>query len=217
MRRSGFIAAAALAATLALLAGPAVGTFASPALAAPTADAVAFRSAQGDWVVHEQGGTYMYFALGVQVTRPHGRSGTFALIRKTKCAVAATKHIKVTVCEIGGKLHKIRDSAFSMDNLLAGAHLKVGEAKVVWKAADVPSPDAFPFASPYGAFVDAEVDRYARAHGRVLGTNLKTHNYADDALMAEGVQAYAFPTTLGPVHVSRTGRVHARFTYRTRR
>jgi hypothetical protein len=181
----------------------------------------AYQAAEGSWLVHQAGDTYMYFGgafrdLGV----PH--NSTVGWAAKTKCAVAKTKHITVTVCEGSGRTNRIPDGAFQFDPALQTAHVKFA-ANGVHNSIDFtgevpPEPDAFPGAGQWGAIAFADLYTWAAAGGRVLNHRFSKHDHSGFSSLDEGTVAAVF---VRDSHGSRlrygvTGnRVHFRAVFKT--
>lgn len=176
----------------------------------------AFRTADIAWIRKMGKHTYMYFAGASHFT---GTSQTTPITRawadKSKCAVAKTKHIKVIACSGRARAKRIDPDRFVMDPLMDEATLRFEGNRIRWKGQDYEAPGVYPFADPsFGAFAFASFDRWARASGRVLGTEFRGSRWSDFAFMSQG--AYAFVMVNSPngrYWIDEDGIVHYRYRF----
>ncbi|MFN2593291.1 MAG: hypothetical protein ABR579_00175 [Actinomycetota bacterium] len=167
-----------------------------------------YQSADGAWLVHRHGDTYMYFGGAYRNLDPL-RNRTVAWADETKCVVARGKHIKVTVCLSNAKAHKIPNDAFQFDSTLRTAHMHFHRRGVYnwvdWTGHPPPSPDVFPDAGTYGAIGWADLYSDASARGRVLHHEFSKRNHSGFSSLDEGAVVAVF------VHNSGNSRLRYQF------
>lgn len=183
---------------------------------APGAFAGVFRTADIAAIRKIDGDTYMFFAGASHFrSSKHLRQITAAWADKSKCAVAETKNLKVIACSGRARVQKIAKQRFVMDPLMDEASLRFDGNKIRWKGQDLAEPQVFPFADPaFGVFAYSSLDRWARASGRILGTEIKGGRWSDFAYMSQGTYAFlSVSTPFGSYHVGRDGLLHYRFRF----
>lgn len=150
-----------------------------------------FQAADAVWTRKEAKGTFMYLAVGLHHTNlANQRTKTLAFIDRSKCVVAKTEDIKVTVCAGSARGRKVSSERFGFDPLMSEATLRFQGNKVKWRAEDLPEPWAFPAADPsWGAIAFASVDRWATASGTVLGRRFKETRWSDWGSLSQGAFA----------------------------
>lgn len=147
-----------------------------------------YQSADAAWIRKEDKGTFMYLAVGLNHTNlVNQRARTLLFFDRSKCAVAKTKDLKVTVCSGSARGKKVSPDKFVFDPLMSEATLRHRGNKVNWHAEDPPEPWAYPIADPsFGAIGFASVDRWATASGKVLGKRFKKTKWSDWGFLSQG-------------------------------
>ncbi|MEA2487059.1 MAG: hypothetical protein QOF16_713 [Actinomycetota bacterium] len=172
-------------------------------------------------MVHRHGDVYMYFAGASRALgAPH--NSTQAWAGRTKCVVAKSKNVKVTVCVGFGRSHRIADGAFQFDPTLQSAHVKFTD-KGVHNTIDFighvpPQPDAFPDAGTYGAAAFADLYADASAGGRVLNHRFSKGDQSGFSYLDEGAMGVVsiHRSKHSNIRYSLSGnRVHYRAVFRT--
>jgi hypothetical protein len=183
--------------------------------------ATAYQSAEGSWLVHDHGDTYMYFA-GASRELGALHNSTAAWADRSKCVVAKGKNIKVTLCVGSSRLHRIPDGAFQFDPTLQSAHVKFTQQGVHNSIDFVghvpPQPDAFPDAGTYGAFAFADLYADASAGGRVLNHHFSKRDHSGFSYLDEGAMGIVFihKSKHSTIRYRPSGnRIHYRAVFRT--